>query len=231
MNQNERDLLKLYEDMIKEPSKSTNKDVCSDCQIGLITIYDQSIKSCPNCGLSEQILVQTFDKTDLDRCRFKRYTKYKRSLHLRNVLKLITCRKNIGALDRLLLQIREYIKVLNIDEKDISKSLIRNILRRSKLAKFYRYTNTIYVNITHEKPHYLSDQELKKIADMFKKIEDAYQHLKPNHRKSFLSYNFVLNKMLHRIDRSDLAFQLPSFKLNKNIRFHNNIWSKIEKLL
>ena len=224
----EAELLRLYEDMTEQPEQKP-RDCCEDCKIPLITMHDQSIKSCPNCGLSEHIMIQVIDHTDFDRCRYKKYTKYHRSMHLKNILKLLTCRKRMKTLDTILIQIKEYLKVFSMTEQSLSKSLIRNILRRLNLSKYYRYIHTIHSTMTRNKPYHLTDYEIKRINELFQEVEESYNRYKPKNRKSFLSYNFVLNKLFHKIERPDLAYHFPLLIGHKHMRFHNNIWDKICK--
>lgn len=70
----------------------------------------------------------------------------------------------------------------------------------------------------------------EKLREMFEKIQDPFDRAKRDicpQRVSFMSYNFVLHKMLQLIGRDDLAIHFPMIKSHENLLIQEKLWEHI----
>ena len=66
---------------------------------------------------------------------------------------------------------------------------------------------------------------------MFSEVEYIFNQIKPQDRKAFLNYNFVICKLLQKIGREDCCEYFKQIKSSKRKLFHLDMWRKIEAKL
>ena len=92
--------------------------------------------------------------------------------------------------------------------------------------KYYQNIYQIHCSITGKKPLFLPQQVEETIIHMFKQIKPVYEKLCP-HRRKFLSYSYVLNKLFHIINMPDVASYFPLLKNEKQLSEHDNIFGQV----
>lgn len=87
-----------------------------------------------------------------------------------------------------------------------------------------KYNNPILLNYI--------EKNKDKIRQGFIKIKNAFDIVNIKYdRVNFLSYNFVLSKILIQLGEHDLAELIPKLKSPDNLYNHNKIWNDIESIL
>ena len=76
----------------------------------------------------------------------------------------------------------------------------------------------------------LSKTLITQIIMMFIAIQIPFDKAYPNHVQSFLSYNYVIRKIIELQDRDDLLHHFPLLSKEK-VASQDIIWEKITKIL
>ena len=64
---------------------------------------------------------------------------------------------------------------------------------------------------------------------MFNVVSSIYDKYKPNHRKSFLNYSFVLKKILIMLGKVEYAKYIPQLKTHSKQKELERLWCLITK--
>ncbi|MCU7951768.1 MAG: hypothetical protein KZQ69_17495, partial [gamma proteobacterium symbiont of Bathyaustriella thionipta] len=92
--------------------------------------------------------------------------------------------------------------------------LIKSILKKHRLSKYYNNIQQIYCEIMGVDPIIVPRETEEKIINMFQEMQDSFKKNCPPNRKSFLSYSYVLNKLFKMLDLEEYAkyFKIPERK-------------------
>ena len=85
----------------------------------------------------------------------------------------------------------------------------------------------LYFTLTKKTPPQLTIRECQKAETYFKLINKLYKKHLPNNRKSFLSYNFVLQKILPVLGKVDYSRLMPNPGCESTLTKLNKIWDRI----
>ena len=77
-------------------------------------------------------------------------------------------------------------------------------------------------------PH-ITTKEYNMILNTFNAISSIYDKYRPNDRKSFLNYSFVLKKLLIMLGKVEYAKCLPQLKTNSKQKELERVWELITK--
>jgi Poxvirus Late Transcription Factor VLTF3 like len=136
------------------------------------------------------------------------------------------------------------------DEVDVIENMRRTMRHaqvrasvRAKLQtlgynKYYEKCGHIAHVITGVPPPSMSAANIECLKEMFKRVETSYEHHRPPHRKNFISYMYVLYKLVEIMmmaardpdERDGLAEVLESIALLKSTKLlhnHDEIWEKV----
>ena len=194
----------------------------------LIKDYQQGFKYCELCGTTDLLLEYIPEHSyETGPYTYKSYHPYKRSNHLSERLNEFTNNNFRKKIPRAIynLVLRKYKK------EEITPNLIRLELKKNKLPQYYGAVNLIYKKCTKKSMAVLSCKEISQINYLFSEVEYIFNQIKPQDRKAFLNYNFVICKLLQRIGREDCCEYFKQIKSSKRKLFHLDIWRKIEAKL
>ena len=76
---------------------------------------------------------------------------------------------------------------------------------------------------------YITTEEYNTILSMFNVVSSIYDKYKPNDRKSFLNYSFVLKKLLIMLGRVEYAKCTPQLKTHSKRKELEEVWELITK--
>lgn len=130
-----------------------------------------------------------------------------------------------GILEKVRAEARKY----RIEVESITMSQVRSILQRLKLSKYYDHTAQIVAILSGKPPIVIPPEIEKRIKQMFNEAMPVYENYKGK-RKNFLSYTFVILKILEIIDHAELVQQGRQMKVLKSkskIREQDQIWRKM----
>lgn len=152
---------------------------------------------------------------------------YKRLDHFHEILNQITG-NHPNPPDRIT---NEVVHYLNANNLDYSCDNVKSSLRQLNLVKYYEYTQKLYLKLNNL-PNIQLDTDVKNQLDSrFLQLSMHYQEI-ASPRRSFLSYYFILRKLLQFIEKEsdDVVRLIDSIPVISNVEKHqinNEVWEKI----
>ena len=95
-----------------------------------------------------------------------------------------------------------------------------------------KYKNSIYFiyfKLKSQPLPYITITEKGIMLNMFNVVSNIYDKYKPNDRKSFLNYSFVLKQILIVLGKNDYAKYIPQLKTKSKQKELERIWELITK--
>ena len=95
-----------------------------------------------------------------------------------------------------------------------------------------KYKNSIYFiyfKLKSQPLPYITIKEYNTILSVFDVVSNIYDKYKPNDRKSFLNYSFVLKKLLIMLGKVEYAKHIPKLKTNSKQKELERVWELITK--
>ena len=215
----------------KEPKKH-KRNFCIDCNLEMLIDYQQSILVCTNCGVFEYypVYVSSYNHTMQPS---RRKCIYKRSDNFKVILNQFLCIQNQKVPD-------EVIRTLwnHINNKDnllynytipLTIPILEYILKRNKMIKYKNSIYFIFFKLKSQPLPYITITEKDMMLNMFNVVSSIYDKYKPNDRKSFLNYSFVLKKLLIMLGKVEYAKYITPLKINSKQKELERIWELITK--
>lgn len=78
--------------------------------------------------------------------------------------------------------------------EQVTRSLLRKLLRKLKMSAYYHNLSKIHFHLTGQRPPEFTQEEVEILMDMFTQLEPVFEELKPKNRTNFFSYEYVINK-------------------------------------
>ena len=221
----------LNGDEYKEPKKH-KRNFCIDCNLEMLIDYEKSTLVCTKCGVFEYypVHVPSYNHTmrySRRKCICKRYDNFKtildqffygrKQLVPDDVTKAI--RNEICNRDNILYN---YIIPLTIP-------ILESILKINKMMKYKNSIYFIYFKLSGVPLPYITITEENMMLNVFNVVSNIYDKYKPNDRKSFLSYPFVLKQILIVLGKNDYAKYIPQLKTKSKQKELERIWKLITK--
>ena len=194
----------------KEPKH--NRNLCIDCNMVKMIDYERSTLVCTKCGLCEYypVYVASYNHTmqpSRSKCIQKRSDNVKVVLNqffygLKRVLPddIMTMIRN---------EIHNETNVLYPYEIPLTIPILECILKRNKLSMYKDSIYFIYFKLSGGSFPHITSKEYNTILNAFNVISSIYDKYKPNDRKSFLNYSFVLKKLLIMLGKVEYAKYIP----------------------
>ena len=86
------------------------------------------------------------------------------------------------------------------------------IIKRNELSMYKDSIYFIYFKLSGGSFPHITQKECNTILNAFNVISSIYNKYKPNDRKSFLNYSFVLKKLLIMLGKVEYAKYIPQMK-------------------
>lgn len=184
---------------------------CKDCKIEFVLNSNDQF-TCPGCGVQSNS--NDFTSTD-----YIKKQSYKRLTHFKDWL-IKTQARHSPEIDNQIIRECKFNNYMDYDS-------IKKYLKESGNAKHYE---DIYYIISIINPSFklfnLNSNETKQITQLFLTICKIWLKIKPKKRKSIISYQYIIRKLLSMIGRSDLKHYFNKPKFNKLLEY-NSQWKKI----
>ena len=197
----------------KEPKY--NHNLCIDCNMVKMIDYERSTLVCTKCCLCEYypVYVASCNHTMQPS---RRKCIYKRSDNFKVILNQFF----YGGKKLVPDDVMETIKEEKHDETNILYSyeipvtipILECILKRNELAMHKDNIYFIYFKLSGGSFPHITTKEYNTILNTFNVISSIYDKCKPNDRKSFLNYSFVLKKLLIMLGKVECAKCIPQLK-------------------
>ena len=107
--------------------------------------------------------------------------------------------------------------------------MLECILKRNKMMKYKNSIYFIFFKLKSQPLPYITITEKDMMLNMFNVVSNIYDKYKPNDRKSFLNYSFVLKKLLIVLGKNDYAKYIPPLKTNSKRKELERVWELITK--
>ena len=214
----------------KEPKH--NRNLCIDCNVVKTIDYKRSILVCTKCGSCEYypVYVASYNHTMQP---LRRKCIYKRSDNFKVILNQFFYGGNSIVPDDIIETIRGEIhdetKILYPYEIPLTIPILECILKRNELSMYKDSIYFIYFKLSGGCFPHITTKEYNTILSMFNVISSIYDKYKPNDRKSFLNYSFVLKKLLIMLGKVEYAKCLPQLKTHSKQKELERVWELITK--
>lgn len=211
------------------PAKTADGDVCAYCGgKDRTTRAADGCIVCNKCFSIECILV------DHDKPSYKEppkeisYFAYKRVNHFNEWLSQIQGKETTDipaeVYDRILLEIQKQ-KINNLAE--LTNTKVREILKKLRINKYYEHSPFLLHKLTGKPLQHMSPELEDRLRTMFKMIQYPFLVHAPATRRNFLSYSFVIHKMLQLLGHDEFLHNFPMLKSRDKLAVQDTIWKAI----
>ena len=111
----------------------------------------------------------------------------------------------------------------------ITIPILEYILKRNELTMYKDSIYFIYFKLSGGSFPHIITKEYNMILNTFNAISSIYDKYKPNDRKSFLNYSFVLKKLLIMLGKVEYAKCIPQLKTHSKQKELERVWELITK--
>lgn len=206
--------------------ESGDSNTCNNCHqhVSFVLCYSEGHRVCDQCGAVQSESI--FDSGD---CNFvKVYSNYKRIHHFHErISQLLLMESPIP--DEDWEEIRQAIKESNF--KELNKTNIRQVLRSLNMQIYIEKWLQIMYRYTGIRPPQPGVNMLHKLDAMFIAIQGPFSNHKQSHRRNFLNYNFVFNRLFQLLGVEQYCMFFPMIKSKCKLRQLDTTWRHICKEL
>jgi hypothetical protein len=223
--------MNVVENTPMEIVKQENVYVCYECNVAKVLSVLDSCMICPKCGISE-----TYFDTGLNNLSYEQEVNsegnvtfaYKRINHFSEWLAQFQAKESIDIPVELLDKLRtEFHKEKIKKVTDITKTKVKQYLKKLKYNKYYEHVPHITNLLTGLKPPSITPTQEEKLRNMFRDIQSPFDEHKPKDRSNFLSYSYCLYKFCELLGYDDLLCNFPLLKSREKLHQQDVIWQKI----
>ena len=221
----------LNGEMYKE-TKKRDRYFCMGCKLRKTVDYEKSILVCTKCGVFEYypVYVTSYNhpmRYSKRKCVYKRYDNFK------TILNQFFYGGNRVVPDDVMNVIRDEIRnrdnILYNYTIPLTIPILECILKRNKMMKYKNSIYFIYFKLSGGSFPHITTKEYNTILNTFNVISGIYDKYKPNDRKSFLNYSFVLKKLLIMLGKVEYAKYIPQLKTLSRQKELERVWELITK--
>ena len=203
-----------------------------DCKLRKIVDYERSTLVCTKCGLCEYypVYVVSYNHTMQP---LRRKCIYNRSDNFKVILNQFF----YDGKDLVPDDVKETIRDEIHDETNILYNytipltipILECLLKRNELTMYKDSIYFIYFKLSGASFPHITTKEYSTILNTFNVISGIYDIYKPNDRKSFLNYSFVLKKLLIMLGKVEYAKYIPQLKTHSKQKELERVWELIIK--
>ena len=221
----------LNREEYKEPKKHDHY-FSMDCKLRKIVDYERSTLVCTKCGLCKYYLVYVASYNHTMQPS-RRKCIYKRSDNFKVILNQFFYGAKRVVPDDIMKTIRDEIHnethVLYAYEIPLTIPILECILNRNELSMYKDSIYFIYFKLSGGSFPHITPKEYNTILNAFNVISSIYDKYRPDDRKSFLNYSFVLKKLLIMLGKVEYAKYIPQLKTHSKQKELEQVWELIPK--
>jgi hypothetical protein len=205
-----------------------SREICKKCFNNLISLQQDAIMICNNCGYQEPLLVEQNRPILKQNTKDTYHFSYKRINHFREWCNQVQGKESTDIPNEVFEKILNEIKKEKIhDTKNITYNKMREILKRLRINKYYEHINYIINRINGIPTPQFSAELEEKLCSMFRDIQAPFLKHCPKDRKNFLSYSYVLYKFFQILGLNEYLKFFPLLKSREKLYAQDQIWKKI----
>ena len=215
----------------KEPKKHDH-NFCIHCNVVKMIDYERSTLVCTKCGLCEYypVYVASYNHTMQP---LRRKCIYKRSDNFKIILNQFFYGGKKLVPDDVMETIRGEIhdgtNILYNYTIPLTIPILECILKWNELTMYKDSIYFIYFKLGGGFFPHITTKEYNTILGMFNVVSSMYDKYRPSDRKSFLSYSFVLKKLLIMLGKVEYAKYIPQLKTHSKQKELERVWELITK--
>ena len=214
-----------------EEPKKRDHNLCIDCNVVKTIDYERSISVCTKYGLCEYypVYVASYNHTMQP---LRRKCIYKRSDNFKVILNQFFYGGKRVVPDDIMETIRGEIHdgtILYPYEIPLTIPILECMLKRNELIMYKDSIYFIYFKLSGGSFPHITTKEYNTILNMFNVVSSIYDKYRPNDRKSFLNYSFLLKKLLIMLGKVEYAKYIPQMKSHSKQKELERVWELITK--
>ena len=225
----EKYLLKINPEYIKKINEVDDMSgECMECGADMMFSQTEAMLYCPECGVTEFILIDSDRPSYKDPPRESSYYAYKRINHFNELLAQFQAKGSAEIPQEVLDQIVAELKKQRItDFKNLKYKQMREVLRKLKLNRQYDHIPYIISRLNGSIAPVMSRETEEKLRHMFKEIQPSFQKHCPKNRRNFLSYSYVLYKFCELLGLDEFLASFPLLKNRDKLYQQSKVWESI----
>ena len=215
----------------KEPKKRDH-NFCIDCNVVKTIDYEMLTLVCTKCGLCEYypVYVASYNHTMQP---LRRKCIYKRSDNFKVILNQFFYGGKEVLPDDVMVAIKDEIhnetNILYPYEILLTIPILECILKRNELTMYKDSIYFVYFKLSGGSFPHITTKEYNTILSVFNVVSSIYDKYKPNDRRSFLNYHFVLKQILIMRGMDQYAKYIPKLKTHSKQKELEWLWCLITK--
>ena len=107
--------------------------------------------------------------------------------------------------------------------------ILECMLKRNELMMYKDSNYFIYFKLSGKSFPHIMTKEYNLVLNVFNIVSSIFDKYKPNGRKTFLNYSFVLKKILIMLGKVEYAKCIPSLKTHSKQKELERVWELITK--
>jgi hypothetical protein len=204
--------------------------LCNKCKIEKTIHTNDGYLICTSCGDSELILLESDKPNFKDSNIESKACAYKRTNHLSEILNQFQAKESTEIVEDVYTKIRAELNIQRIyDYKSLDHKIMKKILKKLKLNKYYEHIHHIINNLNGLPPPTMTREQEENIKKMFKDIQKPFSIYRPKKRKNFLNYNYIIHKICELYEYDEFLPYFPLLKSRINLEEQDIVWEKICK--
>jgi hypothetical protein len=195
--------------------------------------YDDSTSDliCTSCGVTDyQSGKERGYKEEQDTSKVAQYS-YKRENHFNEWLLQFQAREVTNIPPSVFEEIRSEFKRNRKTKYDINDKIVKSTLKKLKLTRYYEHIPYITSILSGVSPPIMTADLEDKLRHMFYLIQEPFYKNKPEDRKNFLSYSYILYKFCELLSEDSFLPCFPLLKSKEKLLKQDLIWKEICKEL
>ena len=126
-------------------------------------------------------------------------------------------------------EIHDGTNILYPYEIPLTIPILECILKRNELTMYKDSIYFIYFKLSGGSFPHIITKEYNTLINAFNVISSIYDKYKPNDKKSFVNYSFVLKKLLIMLGKVEYAKYIPQLKTHSKQKELERVWELITK--
>jgi predicted nucleic acid-binding Zn-ribbon protein len=225
----EKYLLKINPEYVKKSNDLDDMSgECVECGTDMMFSQNEAMLYCPECGMTEFILIDSDRPSYKDPPRESSYYAYKRINHFNELLAQFQAKGSTEIPQEIFDMITVELKKQRItDMKNLKYRQMREVLRKLKLNRQYDHIPYIISRLNGSIAPVMNRETEEKLRHMFKEIQPSFQKHCPKNRRNFLSYSYVLYKFCELLELDEFLASFPLLKNRDKLYQQSKVWQSI----
>lgn len=205
------------------------EDMCPHCGSSKVMIMtNDGYTWCTKCDAIEYVIIDHEKPSYRDPPKEISFFAYKRSNHLNEWISQIQGKETTEipeeVYDKILMEIRKQ-RITNMAELTTKK--IKSILKLLQINRYYEHSAHIINRLTGVPMRQLSPELEEQLRNMFKMIQTPFLKHAPKNRKNFLSYSYVLHKLVQLLGKDEYLDSFLLLKSREKLMAQDHVWRLI----